>query len=271
MRAFPIAALALRMVRLVLCICAGLAATPASAGNLPEGFVYLRDVDPTIRQDMRYAGADNFTGHPVPGYQAAECVLVRRAADALASVQADLKRQELGLKVYDCYRPAQAVADFVAWAKVPSDPASKTVHYPNLAKTMLFPEGYIATFSSHSRGATMDLTLVPLAAANAAPAPVWQSLGSCTAHRAEREADTSLDMGTGFDCFDVKANTAAPGLTPEQRSNRRRLLDAMGRHGFDNFDKEWWHFTLRGEPYPDTIVDFPIGPRSGEPKPGGRT
>ena len=255
------------MLRLVLFICAGLAATPISAGDIPEGFVYLHDIDPTIQQDMRYAGADNFTGHAVPGYDTAECVLVRQAAEALAAVQADLNRQGLALKLYDCYRPAQAVAAFVAWAKEPDDPKAKTVHYPALDKQVLFPEGYIATVSGHSRGATMDLTLVPLATDNAAPAPDGQSLGACTAPQAEREADTSLDMGTGFDCFDVKANTEVAGLTPEQRANRQRLLDAMSRHGFNNYDKEWWHFTLENEPYPDRIFGFPILPRPNEPKP----
>ncbi|MGB6969379.1 MAG: M15 family metallopeptidase [Methyloceanibacter sp.] len=254
------------MLRLMLFICAGLAATPIRAGDMPEGFVYLRDVDPTIQQDMRYAGADNFTGHPVPGYQAPECVLARQAAEALAAVQADLKGQGLSLKLYDCYRPAQAVAAFVAWAKEPSAPESKTVHYPNLDKTMLFPQGYIATVSGHSRGATMDLTLIPLGA-EPAPLSSGQSLGACTAPQVEREADDSLDMGTGFDCFDVKANTEASGLTPEQRANRQILLDAMSRHGFNNYDKEWWHFTLRDEPYPDTIFNFPIGPPSGVRKP----
>lgn len=234
---------------------------PASAGDMPKDFVYLHDVDPTIQQDMRYAGADNFTGHKVSGYNAPECMLVRRAAEALKAVEADLKGR-LGLKVYDCYRPAQAVADFVDWAKEPDDPNSKAVHYPALSKKALFPEGYIATSSGHSRGATVDLTLVPLDAPSAPPVPNGRSLGACTAPQAERAADTSLDMGTGFDCFDVKANTEASGLTPEQRANRQKVVDAMSRRGFKNFDKEWWHYTLDGEPYPETIFDFPIEPRA---------
>jgi zinc D-Ala-D-Ala dipeptidase len=154
-----------------LLICTIGMVTPASAQDMPKDFVYLRDADPTIQQDMRYAGADNFTGHRVPGYGAPECVVVRQAAEALKAVEADLRGQGLGLKVYDCYRPAQAVADFVDWAKEPDDPSSKAVHYPALIKKALFPEGYIATSSSHSRGATMDLTLVPLDAQSAPPAP----------------------------------------------------------------------------------------------------
>ena len=138
--------------RLVLMIGAGLAATPATAADIPEDFVYLRDTDPTIQQDMRYAGADNFTGRPVPGYDAGECVLVRQAAEALKAVQADVKTKGLSLKVYDCYRPKQAVGAFVAWAKALDDPNSKAIHYPSLDKAELFPQGYIATVSGHSRG-----------------------------------------------------------------------------------------------------------------------
>jgi D-alanyl-D-alanine dipeptidase len=238
-----------------------LVAIPASAAEMPKDFVYLGDIDPSIEQDMRYAGADNFTGRKVPGYDAPECVLVRQAAEALKAVQADVKAKDLSLKVYDCYRPARAVAAFVAWSKAPDAPDSKAVHYPALAKTELFPQGYIAAVSGHSRGATMDLTLVPLDADSVQPATGGNALGACTAPAAMREADTSIDMGTGFDCFDVKANTEAAGLTPKERGNRKTLVDAMARHGFKNLDKEWWHYTLKNEPYPDTVFDFPILPR----------
>jgi len=201
----------------------------------------------------------------VPGYDAGECVLVRQAAEALKAVQADVKTKGLGLKVYDCYRPAQAVAAFVAWAKAPDDPNSKVVHYPTLDKAELFPEGYIALVAGHSRGATIDLTLVPLDANSGAPPPVGHALGACTAPAADREVDTSIDMGTGFDCFDVKANTVAAGLTPEERDNRKMLVDVMARHSFKNYEKEWWHFTLENEPFPNTVFDFPIDPRDTRP------
>jgi len=255
------------MIRLIAVLGASFAATPLLAAGLPTAFVYLRDVDPTIQQDMRYAGSDNFAEHPVPGYDAPECVLVRQAAEALKAVQADLKQQGLGLKVYDCYRPAEAVAAFVAWSKQPDDPDSKAVHYPALAKTSLFPQGYIATVSGHSRGATMDLTLIPRGAKAVPPSATGHALGACTAPQAEREGDDSLDMGTGFDCFDVKANTEASGLTPEEEANRKLLVYAMARHGFKNYPKEWWHYTLDPEPYPDTIFNFPILPRPEPPRP----
>jgi D-alanyl-D-alanine dipeptidase len=238
---------------------AALACADALAAEMPEDFVYLRDIDPTIVQDMRYAGSNNFTGAPVPGYDAPECVLLRPAAEALASVQADLRGKGLTLKVYDCYRPARAVASFVEWGKKPDDPAAKRIHYPNLPKSALFPV-YIATRSGHSRGATLDLTIVKLSSEPEAEAETAAPL-PCTAPQQGRGSDGSLDMGTSFDCFDVEANTAAPGLGPDEQKNRATLLEAMGARGFTNYPLEWWHFTFEPEPYPDTIFDFPIEPR----------
>src|SRR5262249_30941580 len=161
-------------------------------------FVYLRDVDPSIAQDIRYAGGANFTGRPVDGYDAGECVLLRQAADALKKVQAAVQTQGLSLKVYDCYRPARAVAAFVAWAKEPDDPKAKTTYYPNLAKSALFPD-YIATRSGHSRGATLDLTLVK---ADAVGTPAETEEGkprACNAAQKGHAPDGSLVMGTSFD------------------------------------------------------------------------
>jgi D-alanyl-D-alanine dipeptidase len=231
-----------------------------SADAMPQDFVYLRDVGPSIRQDMRYAGKDNFTGAKVPGYDAAECVLLRQAAEALKAVQADVKSKGFGLRVYDCYRPARAVAAFVDWAKLPDDPAAKAAWYPNLRKGDLFPD-YIATRSGHSRGATLDLTLVPSAESESLPPASDTKPQACTAPQQDRAPDGSVAMGTSFDCFDVKANTAAPDLSAAERNNRELLVAAMQKHGFANYKKEWWHFTLSPEPYPDTYFDFPIEPR----------
>jgi D-alanyl-D-alanine dipeptidase len=227
----------------------------AQGEEMPQDFVYLREVDPSIQQDMRYAGAANFMGRNVPGYEAAECVLVEQAADALKAVQAELKDRQLALKVYDCYRPARAVASFVDWAEQPDDPKTKSIYYPALEKRALFP-GYIATRSGHSRGATVDLTLIPLG--SQPPSVHTQASAACTAAQGERAPDNSLDMGTSFDCFDIKANTETSGLTDEEQKNRTLLVNVMSRHGFKNYDKEWWHFTLENEPHPDTIFDFPI-------------
>jgi D-alanyl-D-alanine dipeptidase len=234
-----------------------LGATPAlGAEGMPEDFVYLRDVDPTIQQDMRYAGSKNFTGMPVPGYDAAECVLVRQAAEALKAVQADLKAKELGLKVYDCYRPERAVASFVAWTKEPDDPAAKAIYYPNVPKGELIPD-YIAARSGHSRGAAVDLTLVPLGS-DLKDSP---ESGPCTAPQGSEAPDGSLAMGTTFDCFDFKSGKLASNYTAEQNANRNTLRETMQAHGFKDYFSEWWHFVLANEPYPDTYFDFPIVPR----------
>jgi zinc D-Ala-D-Ala dipeptidase len=233
----------------------------ASASEMPKDFVYLRDVDPTIQQDMRYAGSVNFTGKPVDGYDASECVLVRRVAEALKAVQTDVKTKGLTLKVYDCYRPVRAVAAFVDWATEPDDPKAKAIYYPNLPKAALFPD-YIATRSGHSRGATLDLTLERLEAVGEAQAGVDAKPRACTAPQDGHAPDGSLAMGTSFDCFDVKANTAASGLTEEERTNRAMLVEAMQARGFKNYPLEWWHYTFEPEPYPDTFFDFPIEPDS---------
>lgn len=229
---------------------------PSRAGEMPKDFVYLRDVDPTIQQDMRYAGSKNFTGRPAPGYDAGECVLVRQAAEALKAVQVELKAKGLGLKVYDCYRPARAVAGFVAWTKEPDDPKAKAVYYPNVPKSELLPN-YIAPRSGHSRGAAVDLTLVPLGE-NSKDAP---ESGPCTAKQGSEAPDGSLAMGTTFDCFDVKSSKLASNISAEQNANRVALGDAMQAHGFKDYSPEWWHFTLANEPYPGTYFDFPIPPR----------
>jgi len=240
-------------------VCLSLVAVPAPAlraEEMPGDFVYLRDVDPTLQQDIRYAGPNNFTGAPVPGYDAPECVLVRQAAEALKAVQADLKAKGLGLRVYDCYRPVRAVAAFVDWAKGADDPELKAIYYPNIPKGALMPD-YIATRSGHSRGATVDLTLVPLGK----EITETQAVAACSAPQGNEAPDGSLPMGTTFDCFDTKANLGAPGVSAREEENRETLRAAMLAHGFKDYSPEWWHFTLGKEPYPDTYFDFPISPR----------
>jgi zinc D-Ala-D-Ala dipeptidase len=233
-------------------------ALPAmAAGRLPKGFVYLREVAPGIAQDMRYAGTDNFTGQPLPGYDAAECVLRRDVAAALARVAADLARDNLGLKVYDCYRPVRAVEAFARWAREPDDGATKRF-FPALEKSRLFADGYIASHSAHSTGNAVDLTLVELPAA---PAPLFDphaAYGPCTGPAAERAPDNSIDMGTGFDCFDERSHTASAAVTLAQQRWRAKLTAAMRARGFHNYPLEWWHFSYgtRGKAY-----DFPIALR----------
>jgi zinc D-Ala-D-Ala dipeptidase len=225
--------------------------------HVPPGFVHLRDVDPSIRQDMRYAGANNFSGHPLPGYGAGECVLRRAAAQALARVQADLVRANLSLKVYDCYRPARAVRAMARWASEPHATPDTSRFYPGLDKQRLFALGYIAGHSAHSRGVAIDLTVVPRNAPPAAPFDAAAHYGSCAGPASARAPDDSLDMGTAFDCFSTRSYTRDGTISATQRAHRQVLLDAMRRHGFVNYFREWWHFSY---PAADTRTeyDFPI-------------
>jgi zinc D-Ala-D-Ala dipeptidase len=234
---------------------------PALARDgVPPGFVYLRDVDASIAQDMRYASYDNFVGHPLPGYGAPECLLRRDAAEALKQVQADLARQKLRLKVYDCYRPTRAVHAMAAWSHDGSRADATKRFFPTLNKSNLFALGYIASQSAHSTGTAIDLTLMKLPAVDVAPFEPGARYGPCTAPAAERAPDTSLDMGTGFDCFDTRSHTGSGGITAEQMRARATLGAAMRKHGFRNYFREWWHFSYG--PQPSLGYDVPIGPRT---------
>lgn len=230
------------MRRVVIALVMTALTAPAAQAQAP--LVYLRDIDPSIRQDMRYAGANNFTGKPLPGYDAAECMLRRPVALALKRVQVDLAKAGYTLKVYDCYRPPRAVAAMAAWARNANATPDTSRFYPKLDKSKLFALGYISNRSAHSRGVAVDLTAVPLNAAPIAPFDPAARYGACTTPAAARAPDDSIDMGTGFDCFDVKSHTANASITPAQAANRRILLDAMRRHGFTNYKREWWHFSF---------------------------
>lgn len=225
----------------------------------PQGFTRLSEVAPDIVQEMRYHGEHNFIGRPVTGYGAPECWLTDEAAQALSGVQTQVQKLGYSLKVYDCYRPQRAVSDFVAWAKDPGDDVTRAEFYPRLAKDQLFPLGLIAAKSGHSRGSTVDATLVPL---GSGASPAWvagDAIADCAAPVGERFADTSIDMGTGFDCFDPLAATANPKITDQQMANRQLLTSAMEAAGFVNLPEEWWHYTLADEPFPDIFFDTPIG------------
>lgn len=227
----------------------------ANADQLPEGFVHLAEVAPEITQHMRYAGDHNFVGRPIVGYDAAQCILAREAANALAAASAELVGQGLNLRVYDCYRPAGAVADFAQWATDLDALAMQAEFYPRVDKSRLFELGYIAERSGHSRGSTVDLTIEPI---GAAPRP-WLSgdpLIDCAA--SDRFDDNVLDFGTGYDCFDIRAHHGAAGISDEATANRQRLSDLMIRHGFKPYAEEWWHYTLAAEPFPDTYFEFPV-------------
>lgn len=224
----------------------------------PGEFVPLRSVDPTIIQEMRYPTVHNFVGEPVDGYRQPLCILTRPAAQALHRAQTRLLRQGYSLKVYDCYRPQRAVDHFVRWAEDLDDTAMKGEFYPRVDKTRLFADGYIAEKSGHSRGSTVDLTLVRLPALPTRPYRPGQELVPCYAPEAERFPDNSVDMGTGFDCFDTLSHTDDPRIQGVRRANRQFLRRTLTEAGFVNLAEEWWHYTYQPEPFPDTYFDFPV-------------
>lgn len=228
----------------------------ANAQALPGGFVYLRDIDPGIIQDIRYAGPNNFVGRPLAGYGAGECVVKREVGLMLKSVQEELSLQGLSLKMFDCYRPARAVADMVAWSRDGRETRSQRRYNPAFSKQDLFRLGYIAERSGHSTGAAVDLTLLDLKADNSARFDPAKSYADCTANVNLRAPEGSVDMGTGYDCSDVKAHTAAKSIASNQRRWREKLVLLMARRGFVNYSKEWWHFSLPGAG--GQAYDFPI-------------
>ncbi len=228
-----------------------------AAGSLPDGFVYIKDVIPDIVLDIRYFGEFNFLGTAVDGYHAPVGIISGVAADALAEVQAELNQFGLSLKIYDAYRPQQAVDHFVRWAVDFGDTLTKREFYPTLEKPVLLEEVYIATRSSHTRGSAVDLTIVPL------PIPEQKKFEienqcDCTKGNRYRLLDNSIDMGSGFDCFHEMSHTARPQLTETQRKNRLLLKSIMEKHGFRNYSKEWWHFNFIAEPFPETYFNFPV-------------
>ncbi|HWU81924.1 MAG TPA: M15 family metallopeptidase [Methylophilaceae bacterium] len=222
-----------RVLRLLLATVLLLCATEALADR-PPGFVYLDEAIPTIRLEMRYASNDNFIGRPIDGYHKPRALLTAEAALALLKVQDALADFKLGLKVYDAYRPQRAVNDFLRWAADPADTKRRAEYYPEVEKPDLFQQGYLAEHSGHSRGSTVDLTIVEL------------------------DSGKELDMGGRYDYFGPLSWPTSTLPTPEQRASRMLLQSVMLRFGFVPYPQEWWHFTLKDEPYPDQYFDFPV-------------
>jgi len=230
----------------------------AGTDKMPEAFVDIQKIIPDVVLDIRYYGPHNFVGEKVDGYLAPKCFLTKEAAEALSKVQKELEPFSLSLKIYDCYRPQKAVNHFVRWATEIENTKTKKEFYPTVDKKNLFKDGYIDGKSGHSRGSTLDLTIVPLPAPSQADYIPGQQLFECYLPAAKRFGDNSIDMGTGFDCFDELSHTANTNIGRQQKINRLLLKSLMEKHGFRNYDKEWWHFTLKNEPYPDTYFDFVI-------------
>ena len=203
-------------------------------GQLPQGFVYVKTVIPDLEVDLRYNTSNNFVGKPVDGYSTNELILTTEAADALKLVNDALQMQNLCLKVFDGYRPQRAVNHFMTWAKNINDTINKASFYPDVKKQNLFKEDYIAARSGHSKGSTVDLTIV------------------------DGNTGIPLDMGSPFDFFGKESWYNNQELTEKQKVNRKLLHDIMLKYGFKSYAKEWWHFTLKNEPFPSTFFDFPI-------------
>jgi D-alanyl-D-alanine dipeptidase len=201
---------------------------------LPDGFSYVKDVNPNIKVDLKYAGTDNFSGSIVAGYYSiSAAILSNKAAEALSEVQKHLEENGLGLLIYDAYRPQKASEYFHIWSQS-DDEMTKEAHYPNTPKVSLNAEGYIASRSGHSRGSIVDVTIIDLATGE------------------------PLDMGCEFDFFDELAWYGSPNISVEQAQNREILKVAMERFGFSSYNKEWWHFILKNEPFPETFFDFDV-------------
>ena len=214
--------------------------TTEDSGPVPEAsdFVLVSDVIPDVVLEIRYYTDYNFVGERVDGYEEPVALLTKEAASALKEVSDDLSAKGYKLKIYDAYRPQTAVDNFVEWAQDLNDTKMKQDFYPELDKSVLFDQGYIATHSGHSKGSTVDLTIV------------------------DKNTGADVDMGGTFDYFGQKSHVDYDGITEQQHANRMILREAMTSHGFNPYSEEWWHFTLANEPYPDTYFEFPVNSSS---------
>ena len=201
-------------------------------------FVLLSDAVPDVILEIRYYSTYNFVGERIDGYEEPVALMTKEAAAKLKEVSDELKEKGYRLKIYDAYRPQEAVSHFVRWAKDVNDVKMKKYFYPNLDKEVLFPKGYIAEHSGHSRGSTVDLTLFDM------------------------NTEKEVDMGGTFDFFGEESHPDYKGITEEQYNNRMILREAMLAHSFKPLVEEWWHFTLENEPFPDTYFTFPVSTKS---------
>jgi len=205
-----------------------------SSQTLPKGFSYVSEIDATIKKELRYATSNNFIGKPIDGYLKDSLIISTPAAKALKEIQTKLMLSGLSLKIFDAYRPQQAVDHFVRWAKVMNDTLMKQLYYPDVQKSELFTLGFIASKSGHTRGSTVDLSIVDV------------------------KTNKELDMGSSYDFFGEKSHPFYKKITEAQMKNRMLLRTIMIKNGFIPYDNEWWHFTLKDEPYPTTYFNFLI-------------
>ena len=199
-----------------------------------DSFIDIKEYIPSIIIDLKYSSDDNFTGRVVKGYESPKCLLTFEAASSLRNIQTILNKSGYSLKIYDAYRPQRSVNHFINWSKNQSDTLKKSYFYPNLLKSNLFELGYIAASSSHSRGSTVDITLV------------------------EISSGKEIDMGSPYDFFGLESSHDYENISITQKNNRKLLLDVMTKNGFSSYSKEWWHYTFIDEPFPTTYFDFTI-------------
>jgi D-alanyl-D-alanine dipeptidase len=201
--------------------------------NLPKGFIHLKTICPQIRQDIKYATTDNFTGKIVDGYADTKAILTTEAAIALCEAQKELEEQSLALLIWDAYRPTTSVAQFLKWGEEVEEYNVKAQYYPHLSKHELFEQGFISpNHSAHSRGSTVDLTII------------------------DQKTNIPLEMGTEFNFFGIKSHTINQEISLQVQENRKLLLNLMEKYGFENLPQEWWHYTLKNEPFPNEYFDF---------------
>ena len=205
-----------------------------SSQKIPRGFVILSNIDDTIQSELRYLGTNNFIGTPIDGYYKNCVIVTKETAFALKKVQQILLKKGLSLKIFDAYRPQQSVDHFVRWGKVLNDTLMKKKYYPDVPKSKLFEQGYIALKSGHSRGSTVDLTIV------------------------QRTSGKELDMGSIYDFFGEESHPSFKKINTHQQKNRLYLREIMLKNGFKPYENEWWHFTLKKEPFPKTYFNFPV-------------
>ena len=207
---------------------------PAQTNTMPDDFVYISDMIPQAQLDIRYYSDNNFVGTRIEGYEAPVAILSKPAAIALKNAHDAFRARGYTIRIFDAYRPQAAANHFVRWTSNLSDIKTKFAYYPRLEKKDLFPQGYIAARSSHSRGSTVDLTLI------------------------DNKTGREVDMGSSYDFFDPLSHHGATQLTPEQIAHREILKSVMQANGFKAYPWEWWHYTLESEPYPDHYFDFPV-------------
>lgn len=223
--------------------------------SLPQGFVYIPDIDPTISIDIRYAGSNNFVGSPITGYaHIKDGVLTRVAAEALQKAQKTAQTYNYNLVVYEAYRPVKASQALVAWCKDPHDQKMRDWFYPRVDKATIVEKGYLALKSTHSRGSTVDVTLIDRDKILHDIQPRQKTL--CDGTEIWFLDDGTVDMGSSFDLFDEVSHTLSDLISDEAKKNRALLKDIMESQGFQNYSKEWWHFTLINDPFPETYWDF---------------